>query len=52
LQLCERAGLVKLGHVAIDGSKMQGNASKRKAMSYERMSEAEKQPSPLTISQP
>ena len=42
LQLCEKAGLVKLGHVAIDGSKMQGNASKHKAMSYERMSEAEK----------
>ena len=36
------AGLVKLGHVAIDGSKIQGNASKHKAMSYERMSEAEK----------
>ena len=42
LQLCEKAGLVKLGHVAIDGSKIQGNASKHKAMSYERMSEAEK----------
>ena len=33
---------MKLGHVAIDGSKIQGNASKHKAMSYERMSEAEK----------
>jgi hypothetical protein len=42
LQLCEKAGLVKLGHVVIDGSKIQGNASKHKAMSYERMSEAEK----------
>lgn len=42
LQLCAKAGLVKLGHVAIDGSKMAGNASKHKAMSYERMSEAEK----------
>ena len=42
LQLCEKAGLVKLGHVAIDGSKIQGNASKHQAMSYERMSEAEK----------
>ena len=42
LQLCEKAGLVKLGHVAIDGSKIQGNASKHKAMSYERMSEGEK----------
>jgi transposase len=43
LQLCQKAGLVKLGHVAIDGSKLAGNASKHKAMSYERMSEAEKQ---------
>ena len=42
LQLCAKAGLVKLGHVAIDGSKIQGNASKHKAMSYERMSEGEK----------
>ena len=41
LQLCAKAGLVKLGHVAIDGSKMQGNASKHKAMSYGRMEEAE-----------
>src|SRR5260370_23753000 len=42
LQLCQKAGLVKLGHVAIDGSKLQGNASKHKAMSYERMGETEK----------
>ena len=42
LQLCQKAGLVKLGQVAIDGTKMQGNASKHKAMSYGRMSEAEK----------
>jgi len=41
LQLCQKAGLVKLGHVAIDGSKLQANASKHKAMSYGRMSEAE-----------
>jgi hypothetical protein len=33
---------VKLGHVAIDGTKIQGNASKHKAMSYERMGETEK----------
>ena len=37
LQLCERAGLVKLGHVALDGTKIKANASKHKAMSYERM---------------
>lgn len=42
LTLCQRAGLVKLGHVAIDGTKIKANASKHKAMSYERMSEAEK----------
>ena len=37
LQLCREAGLVKLGHVALDGTKMQANASKHKAMSYDRM---------------
>jgi transposase len=33
LQLCQKAGLVKLGHVAIDGTKIKANASKHKAMS-------------------
>ena len=42
LQLCQKAGLVKLGRVAIDGTKVQANASKHKAMSYERMQELEK----------
>ncbi len=42
LQLCQKAGLVKLGHIAIDGTKLKANASKHKAMSYERMGEAEK----------
>ena len=42
LTLCQKAGLVKLGHVAIDGSKFKANASKHKAMSYDRMSAAEK----------
>ena len=37
LQLCEKADLVKLGHVALDGTKIKANASKHKAMSYERM---------------
>ena len=41
LGLCRRAGLVKLGHVALDGSKIKANASKHKAMSYGRMVEAE-----------
>ena len=41
LKLCAGAGLVKLGHVAIDGTKLKANASKHKAMSYGRMNEAE-----------
>jgi len=40
LHLCQRAGLVKLGHVALDGTKILANASKHKAMSYGRMPEA------------
>src|SRR5215204_2585306 len=41
LQLAEQAGLVKLGHVALDGTKIKANASKHKAMSYERMKKRE-----------
>ena len=41
LALCRRAGLVKLGHVALDGTKIKANASKHKAMSYARMVRAE-----------
>ena len=41
LQLCRGAGLVKLGHVALDGTKLRANASKHKAMSYGRMKQAE-----------
>jgi len=37
LKLAEKAGLVKLGHVALDGTKIKANASKHKAMSYDRM---------------
>jgi transposase len=40
-ELCKKAGLVKLGHHAIDGTKMGANASKHKAMSYGRMGETE-----------
>ncbi|MCY1057710.1 transposase [Nannocystis sp. SCPEA4] len=43
LRLCQRAGLVKLGHVALDGTKIKANASKHKAMSYARMKEVEPQ---------
>jgi transposase len=41
LKLAERAGLVRLGHVALDGTKIKANASKHKAMSYERMKKRE-----------
>jgi len=41
LKLAEKAGLVKLGHVALDGTKVKANASKHKAMSYERMKKRE-----------
>lgn len=41
LVMCGQAGLVKLGHVAIDGTKVKANASKHKAMSYARMCAAE-----------
>ncbi len=37
LRLCRKAGLIKLGHVALDGTKIRANASKHKAMSYGRM---------------
>lgn len=39
--LARRAGLVKLGHVSLDGSKVDANASKHKAMSYDRMEKDE-----------
>ena len=41
LGLCQRAGLVRLGHVALDGTKIRANASKHKAMSYRRMQATE-----------
>ena len=41
LRLCQTAGLVKLGHVAVDGTKLKANASRHKAMSYGRMKTAE-----------
>ena len=41
LRVAEKAGLVKLGHVALDGTKIRANASKHKAMSYERMKKRE-----------
>ena len=41
LLLCSEAGLVKLGHVSIDGTKIKANASKHKAMNYKHMNETE-----------
>ena len=43
LAFCQGAGLVKLGHVALDGTKVRANASRHKAMSYKRMKEKEAQ---------
>ena len=43
LLLCRKSGLVKLGHVALDGTKVKANASKHKAMSYGRMCEKEEE---------
>jgi transposase len=42
LRLTLETGMMKLGRVALDGSKVKGNASKHKAMSYGRMKETEK----------
>jgi transposase len=41
LVLCEKAELVKLGHVALDGTRMRANASKHKSMSYGGMKKRE-----------
>ncbi len=39
LELCQKAGMVRLGRVALDGTKLRANASRHKAMSYQRMGE-------------
>jgi transposase len=43
VDLCQRAGLVKLGQVAIDGTKIKANAAKRKSLTYKELSKAEKE---------
>jgi len=43
LELCQQAGMVRLGRVALDGTKRRANASRRKAMSYDRMLKSETQ---------
>lgn len=42
LELCRAAGMVSLGKVALDGTKVRANASRRKAMSYARLTEKQK----------
>jgi len=43
LKLCRRAGLAKLGHVALDGTKMRANANRYKSMSYGGMKKREEE---------
>jgi transposase len=42
LRLCQEAGMVKLGNVAIDGTKILANASTRRSLSYEKLQEQER----------
>ena len=42
LKLCALAGLTRVGTIALDGTKIKANASRHKAMSYDRMKEEEK----------
>jgi hypothetical protein len=42
LELCRAAGMVSLGKVALDGTKVRANASRRKAMSYARLTEKQR----------
>jgi transposase len=43
LKLCQKAGLVKLGHVAIDGTRMRANASKSESLTYAKMKKTDEQ---------
>lgn len=43
LHLCQKAGLVSLGKVAIDGTKLSGNASRSRSRSYDRLTEKERE---------
>lgn len=43
LRLCGKAGLVKLGQVAVDGTKMGADASRDRSMSYEKLSAQERE---------
>ncbi len=44
MALCAQAGLVSLGRVALDGTKVRASASRHRAMSYDRMVRAEAEP--------
>lgn len=37
LELCQKAGMVKIGHVAIDGTKIKANAAKDRGLEYDRI---------------
>jgi len=41
LRLCQKAGLVKLGHVAMDGTRIRANANRDKGMNYRKMKKSE-----------
>ncbi len=43
LKLCQKAGMVKLAHVALDGTRIAGNASKTQTMKYGRMKKSEQE---------
>lgn len=43
MRLCQKAGMVSLGHVALDGTKVEANAYKHNDMSHELMLRAEKE---------
>jgi transposase len=43
LRICQKSGLVQMGEVALDGTKVEANASIHKAMSHERMEKSEQQ---------
>ena len=43
LRLCQKAGLVKLGHVSLDGTKIKANAKKSKSRKYSQLLKTESQ---------
>lgn len=43
LKLCQKAGMVKLAHVALDGTRIAGNASKAETLKYGRMKKTEQE---------